>query len=76
MDSEAIVTNIECKYDVRAIESEVKGLYYLEDDDKKHIGILTVINGNTQHIILSKKQAKMLAKEMKSICEVVFGGIL
>ena len=50
-----IVTNIEYKYDVRAIESEEKGLYYLEDDDNTEIGILVIKDGVPMHIILSKK---------------------
>jgi hypothetical protein len=72
MDSNSIVTNIECKYDVRAIESEVKGLYYLEDDENKSIGILVIKNDVPMHIVLSKKQAKQLAKEFREVVNTVF----
>ena len=73
MDNESIVTAIEYNHDVRAIQSEAQGLYYLEDDEKKNIGILVVKDGVPMHIILSKKQALTLANEFKDICEMRFG---
>lgn len=73
MDNESIVTAIECEYGVRAIQSEAQGLYYLEDDEKKYIGILVVKDGIPMHVILKKKQALALAKEFKDICEMRFG---
>ena len=73
MDNESIVTAIEYEYGVRAIQSEAQGLYYLEDDEKKSIGILALKNGIPMHIILSKKQALTLANEFKDICEMRFG---
>lgn len=73
MDNESIVTAIECEYDVRAIQSEAQGLYYLEDDEKSSIGILVVKDGIPMHVVLKKKQALTLAKEFKDICEMRFG---
>ena len=67
-----IVTAIEKKHDVRAIQSEAYGLYYLEDDEKKDIGILVVKDTTPMSIVLSKKQAYTLAKELKDVCDTVF----
>lgn len=73
---DTIVTNIEYKYDVRAIESEEKGLYYLEDDNNTEIGILVIKDGVPFHIVLSKKQASALLKEFEDVCKMRFGGLL
>ena len=70
--SDNIITAIELKHDVRAIQSEASSLYYLEDDEKKQIGILVVKGDTPMHIILNKKQAYTLAKELKSVCDSVF----
>lgn len=75
-DSNQVVTAIEYNYDVRAIQSESKGLYYLEDDEKKQIGILVVKDGVPMHVILSKNQAYTLVKELKEVCDSVLGGVL
>lgn len=75
-DHNQIVTAIEYCHDVRAIQSEAASLYYLEDDDKKDIGILVIRDGVPLHVVLSKKQAFTLAKEFKEICEERFGKIL
>ena len=40
-----IVTNIEYRYDVKAIESNVQGLWYLYDDDRKELGLLRIKKG-------------------------------
>lgn len=72
MSADNYVTQLECKYDVRAIQSEVKGLYYLEDDENKSIGILVIKNDVPMHIVLSKKQAKQLAKEFREVVNTVF----
>ena len=71
-DSNRIVTSIEYRHDVRAIQSEASGLYYLEDDYKKNIGILVVRDKTPMHIVLDRKQAYTLAKELKDVCETVF----
>ena len=71
-DPNQIVTAIEYNYDVRAIQSEAKSLYYLEDDEKKQIGILAIKDGTPMHIVLSKNQAYTLAKELKEVCNSVF----
>ncbi len=75
-DHNSIVTAIELKHDVRAIQSEASSLYYLEDDDKKQIGILAIKDGIPMHVILSKNQAYTLAKEFKAVCVSVLGGEL
>ena len=75
-DHNSIVTAIEYNHDVRAIQSEAKSLYYLEDDEKKDIGILVVRDGIPMHIVLNRTQAATLAKEFKSIYEERFGMIL
>ena len=72
VDSNQVVTAIEYNYDVRAIQSEAKSLYYLEDDEKKQIGVLVVKDGTPMHIVLSKNQAYTLAKELKEVCDSVF----
>lgn len=66
------VSVIENQYNVKAVESEAADLYYLQDDDKKGLGILTFVDGSPQWVILSKKQALKLAEEIKDICDVVF----
>jgi hypothetical protein len=71
-DHNQIVTAIEYNYDVRAIQSEAASLYYLEDDDKKDIGILVVRDGTPMHIVLNKNQAYTLAKELKEVCDSIF----
>ena len=71
-DHNQIVTAIEYNYDVRAIQSEAKSLYYLEDDDKKDIGILVVRDGVPMHIVLNRTQAYTLVKELKEVCDSVF----
>lgn len=71
-DHNSIVTAIEYNHDVRAIQSEAKSLYYLEDDEKKQIGVLVVKDGTPMHIVLSKNQAYTLAKELKEVCDSVF----
>ena len=75
-DSNRIVTSIEYRHDVRAIQSEAASLYYLEDDEKTDIGILVIRDGTPLHIVLNKKQAFTLAKEFKEICEERFGEII
>lgn len=69
-----IVTAIEQKYDVRAIQSEANGLYYLEDDEKTQIGILVVRDETPCSVVLTKAQAKALSKEFSDIYKMRFGG--
>ena len=71
-DHNQIVTAIEYNHDVRAIQSEAKSLYYLEDDEKKQIGILAIKDGTPMHIVLNRTQAYTLAKELKEVCNSVF----
>lgn len=85
--NENIVYSIEKKYGVQAIESKKKNLFYLQDDDKKHIGILTVDHGVPEWQIYTKEQFKTvvnlfkglevgklrsLASEMNDVYEMVF----
>ena len=70
--NDKIVTGIEMKFKVRAIQSDAPGLYYLEDDEKTHIGLLVIKDGEPSYIILSKKQAKALADEFRDIYKLRF----
>lgn len=72
-DHGCIVTTLEINHELRAIESFAKGLYYLEDDEGKSIGILTLKNGRKSCAILSKKQAYALIDEFKEVCDLYFG---
>ena len=67
-----MVTAIEAKYDVRAIESVGQGMWYLNCQNEK-LGILTIDGyGEKTCVILSKSQARVLLSELKDILEVVF----
>jgi hypothetical protein len=66
------ITKLECEYDIRAVESLVSGLYYLQDDKRKSIGIMTIRNGRESRVLLSKKQAYALIDEFKDICDLYF----
>ena len=70
-DTDGAVSAIERKYDVRAIESEVSGLWYLEID-KKRIGILTINGKEKTCVVLTKGQARTLVSEIKDIYELIF----
>lgn len=72
MHRDNIVTIIEKERGVRAIESDAVGLYYLEDDEKKQLGVLTVLNGKASCVILQKKQVQTLMKELQDVYDVVF----
>ena len=67
-----IVSRIEREHGVRAIQSETKRLFYLEDDDKEDIGILVIRKTVPMHIVLSTKQAYTLAKELKEVLDMAF----
>ena len=71
---DTIVDNIERKYDIRGVESEEKGLFYLEDNYRKSIGIMTCRSGQKSVAILTKKQAYALIEEFKDICDMYFKG--
>ena len=62
-----IVFGIEKKFGVQAIESEGRGLWYLQDDEKRRIGILTIENGIPKWSILSREQFKVLAHIISSL---------
>jgi hypothetical protein len=69
-NSDELVSKVELRYGLRAIESEAKGLFYLQDDERKLIGILTLKNGRKSCAILSKKQAYALIDEFKAVCDL------
>ena len=73
---DTLVTSIEYKYDVRAIQSEENGLYYLEDDENTDIGILVIRDEIPMHIVLTKKQASALIRELEDVCKMRFGGLI
>lgn len=66
------ITKLEYEYDVRAIDSLVSGLFYLQDDKRKSIGIMAIRNGRESRVLLSKKQAYALIEEFKDICDLYF----
>ncbi len=68
-----VVDILERTYDIRATESLEKGLFYLTDDENKSIGIMTVKNGKKSIAVLTKKQAYMLIKEFKDVCDLLWG---
>ena len=70
--TENMVTAIENKYNVKAIESVAQDVWYLNYQNKK-LGILTISDsGEKAHVVLDKSQAKVLLSELKDIIEVVF----
>ena len=71
--SDSIVYNLERKYGVQAIESNANTLYYIQDDERKMIGIMTIKKGVPKVIALTKEQFKAMAEEIKDIYDVVFG---
>ena len=73
MDADSIVTAIEKERSVRAIQSEEKGLYYLEDDEKKRLGIMAVFKEKVSCVVLKKKQVETLIRELQDIYDAVFG---
>lgn len=73
MDTDSIVTAIEKERGVRAIQSDERGLFYLEDDEKKRLGIMAVFKGKVSCVVLKKNQVKALIRELQDICDVVFG---
>lgn len=87
ISNDAIVYRIEKAHGVQAIESKKKNLFYLQDDDKSHIGILTVDHGVPEWQIYTKEQFKKfvdlfkgidvgklrsLASEMNDVYDIVF----
>lgn len=69
---DTVVSGIEKNYNLRAIESLTKGLFYLEDDNHQTIGILTVKKGKKSIAVLNKRQAYALIDEFKDICDMYF----
>ena len=65
--SEAIVYAIEKKHGVQAIESKRKGLWYLQDDDRELIGILTVKYGIPKWQVYTKEQFKAFINIFKDL---------
>lgn len=70
--NDTVVYGIEMKYGVQAIESEGRGLWYLQDDDRKMMGIMTIIDGNPSWVILKKSQIKTLINELQDVYDTMF----
>jgi hypothetical protein len=68
-----LADEIEMNYDIKAIESLERGMFYLQDNERKSIGIMTCKSGKRSIAILTKKQAYTLLEEFEDICEAVFG---
>ena len=66
------MTAFEAKHDIWSVQSEAKGLFYLQDNERDKIGIMRITDGKKQFVILTKKQAKALIKEFKEVCEIYF----
>ena len=73
-NSDEIACKVEFQYDLRAIESEAKGLFYLTDDKRKSIGILTCRHGNKSICVLNKNQVKALLEDLGAIWDFYMEG--
>ena len=69
-----IVSRIEFQHGLRAVESEAKGLFYLTDNERKSIGIMTCKFGGRSICVLSKKQVHALLNELKAVCDLFWEG--
>lgn len=67
-----IVFRIEKKYGVQAIQSEAKNLFYLQDDDREAMGILTIVDYKPTFTVLKKEQIKALINELQDVYEMMF----
>lgn len=67
-----IVYGIEKRYGVQAIESEARNLWYLQDEERKYLGFMTIIKRKPIWLILKKEQIKTILKELKDIYDMVF----
>lgn len=70
--NDTIVFGIEKKYGVQAIESGARGLWYLQDDERQGMGIMTLTKGIPTYAILKKEQIKTLIKELQDVYDMVF----
>ena len=66
------IYSIEKKYGVQGIESGCRGLAYLQDDEKKMLGIMAFVNGQSTCAILKKSQVKALIDELQDIYDMIF----
>lgn len=71
-NSDNILWNLERRHGVQGIKSEARGLYYLQDDDRTGIGILTIIQGRPHYALLTREQLKVMIREIKDIYDVMF----
>ena len=69
-----MVSKVEFRYDLVAIESEAKGLFYLTDDKRKSIGIMTCKKGEKSICVLNKNQVKALLNELGAIWDFYMEG--
>ena len=67
-----IVTNMERRHKVQAIQSEASNLFYIQDEDRLGMGILTVVDGKPLYTLLNKKQIKFIIKELNDIYDMLF----
>lgn len=72
---DSVVDKVEYQYNCRAVQSEQKGLFYLEDDERKFIGIMTIKNNKKSICLLNKNQVKALLNELKDVCDLYWGRI-
>lgn len=67
-----MITSIEKRYGVQAIESEASNLFYIQDEDRLGMGILTIVDDSVTCTLLNKKQIKALIKELKDVYDMLF----
>lgn len=69
------IINLETKYDIRSIESELRGFVYFIDPQCKSDGIVICRNrrGQTHKVQIKLKELKKFLKELNGIYEVYFG---
>ena len=70
---DSVVDKVEYQHGVRAIQSDAKGLFYLEDNKRKLIGIMTVKNNQKTICVLNKNQVEALLNELEEICDMYWG---
>ena len=74
MKRDNTLTVIEARHNVKTIQSEIcNNLYYVFDDDRKGIGILTFFGDDEYQLLgLTKEQARALKREIGDVCNVIF----
>lgn len=67
-----LMTKLEKQYDVKSIKSEAPNLFYLFDDDKQGIGIVSFHDNSSTTLLITKKQLLRMISELPEIYDVLF----